>query len=87
MLISKKLQKYKSILLCVIVFILLDISVLAFNFYISHQISVDAAKINLAGRQRTLTQRITKNLLEFERAAYSAEDDHRRQLNMITFSS
>lgn len=72
MMMSKKLHKYKSILLSVIIFILLDISVLAFNFYISHQISLDTVKINLAGRQRTLTQRITKNLLEFERAYHKA---------------
>lgn len=52
----------------VIIFIVLDISVLVFSFYISYQISQSTAEINLAGRQRTLSQRITKNLLEFERA-------------------
>lgn len=65
-------KKYKSIVVSIIIFILIDISVLAFSFYISYQISQDAAEINLAGRQRTLSQRITKNLLEFERAYHKS---------------
>ncbi len=65
--LKKRLNKYKSIIFSVVIFILLDISVLVFSFYISYQISQNAAEINLAGRQRTLSQRITKNLLEFER--------------------
>jgi two-component system chemotaxis sensor kinase CheA len=63
-----RFKKYKAIMASVIVFIVLDISVLVFSFYISYQISQSTAEINLAGRQRTLSQRITKNLLEFERA-------------------
>jgi hypothetical protein len=67
-----KFKKYKTIMVSVIIFILLDISVLAFSFYITYQISQDAVEINLAGRQRTLSQRITKNLLEFERAYHKS---------------
>ncbi len=67
-------KKYKSIIVSVVIFILLDISVLIFNFYISFQISEDAAKINRAGQQRTLSQSITKNLLEFERAYHKTRD-------------
>jgi signal transduction histidine kinase len=63
-----RFKKYKAIMASVIIFIVLDISVLVFSFYISYQISQSTAEINLAGRQRTLSQRITKNLLEFERA-------------------
>lgn len=63
-----RFKKYKSIMASVIVFIVIDISVLVFSFYISYQISHDTTEINLAGRQRTLSQRITKGLLEFERA-------------------
>ena len=74
MLDSSYFKKYKNILLSVIVFIVLDISVLIFNFYISYQISEDAAKINLAGHQRTLSQQITKSLLEFERAYHKSRD-------------
>jgi hypothetical protein len=67
-----KFKKYKSIMISVAIFILLDISVLGFSFYITYQISQDAVEINLAGRQRTLSQRITKNLLEFERAYHKS---------------
>ncbi len=55
--------KYREIIWAVALFLLLDLSVLVMNFYISFQISEDALSINLAGRQRMLSQRITKSLL------------------------
>lgn len=55
--------KYREIILAVALFLILDLSVLVLNFYISYQISEDALAINLAGRQRMLSQRITKSLL------------------------
>jgi two-component system, chemotaxis family, sensor kinase CheA len=55
--------KYREIILAVALFLVLDLSVLVLNFYISYQISEDALAINLAGRQRMLSQRITKSLL------------------------
>ncbi|WP_394787034.1 ATP-binding protein [Rhodoferax sp.] len=42
---------------------LLDLGVLVVNFYTSYQISEDALAINLAGRQRMLSQRTAKALL------------------------
>lgn len=45
-------------------FVFLVISVLAINYRIADQFEQDATSINLAGRQRMLTQRITKTLLE-----------------------
>ena len=45
-------------------FIFLDFSLLAFNFWIADQVAHDAVAINLAGRQRMLTQRIAKTLLQ-----------------------
>ncbi len=71
---KRNLEKYKTVLLSVLIFVLIDLSVLVFNFYISYQISQDTIEINLAGRQQTLTQRITKNLLEFERAYHKSRD-------------
>lgn len=56
-------SKYREIILAVALFLVLDLSVLLLNFYISYQISEDALAINLAGRQRMLSQRITKSLL------------------------
>ncbi len=55
--------KYKEIVLAVALFLLFDLAVLLLNFYISLQISSDAMAINLAGRQRMLSQRMTKELL------------------------
>ena len=55
--------KYREIIWAVALFLVLDLSVLILNFYISYQISEDAQSINLAGRQRMLSQRITKSLL------------------------
>jgi two-component system, chemotaxis family, sensor kinase CheA len=55
--------KYREIIWAVALFLVLDLSVLIMNFYISYQISEDALSINLAGRQRMLSQRITKSLL------------------------
>jgi two-component system chemotaxis sensor kinase CheA len=54
--------KYRSIIISVAFFLLLDASVLVFNFYVSFQISEDAVGVNLAGRQRMLSQRMAKSL-------------------------
>lgn len=64
--------KYKNILVSIALFLLLDASVLMLNFYISFQIAEDATSINLAGRQRMLSQRMTKSLLDMD---YSSELD------------
>jgi len=88
-------SKYRSLLISILLFILLDLSVLGLNFVLSYQITEDAKAINLAGRQRMLTQRITKNLLEFQSAHRDFEPyDHivkdlNRTLNLFdsTFSA
>ncbi|HEY8939569.1 MAG TPA: ATP-binding protein [Cellvibrio sp.] len=54
--------KYKGILISVALFILLDASVMMLNFYVSFEIAEDAVGINLAGRQRMLSQRMAKSL-------------------------
>jgi len=56
--------KYRNILISIGLFLLLDASVLMLNFYISYEIADDAASINLAGRQRMLSQRMTKSLVD-----------------------
>jgi signal transduction histidine kinase len=58
--------KYREIILAVAFFLVFDLAVLVLNFYISFQISEDALAINLAGRQRMLSQRMTKALLTVE---------------------
>ncbi len=58
--------KYKNIVISIVLFLILDASVLVMNFYISFQIAEDATSINLAGRQRMLSQRMTKTLLDLD---------------------
>ena len=57
-----KLGKYRGIIISVALFLLLDASVLLFNFYVSFEIADDAVGVNLAGRQRMLSQRMAKAL-------------------------
>jgi two-component system, chemotaxis family, sensor kinase CheA len=54
--------KYRGIIISIALFLLLDASVLLLNFYVSFEISTDAVGINLAGRQRMLSQRMAKSL-------------------------
>ncbi|KQW00416.1 ATP-binding protein [Rhizobacter sp. Root1221] len=62
------LGKYREILIAVAFFLLFDLAVLVLNFYVSFQISEDAVSINLSGRQRMLTQRLSKGLFASELA-------------------
>ncbi len=53
----------RRLLTAVVLFVLLDLSILLINLWIAHQVALDAVAINLAGRQRMLSQRITKAAL------------------------
>ena len=55
--------KYRGIIISVALFLLLDASVLLLNFYISFEIADDAESVNIAGRQRMLSQRTMKSYL------------------------
>lgn len=65
------LGKYREIIIAVAFFLLFDLAVLVLNFYVSFQIAEDAVSINLAGRQRMLTQRLSKALYASELAIAS----------------
>jgi len=56
-------RKYRAIVYAVAFFLVFDLGVLILNFYTSYQITEDAVAINLAGRQRMLSQRMTKAIL------------------------
>ncbi len=58
--------KYRAIVVSIALFLLLDLGVLALNFVISSEIAGDAVNVNLAGRQRMLSQRIAKAALQIE---------------------
>jgi two-component system chemotaxis sensor kinase CheA len=69
--VQLSLGKYREIIIAVAFFLLFDLAVLVLNFYVSFQISEDAVAINLAGRQRMLTQRMSKALYASELASAS----------------
>ncbi len=52
----------------VVMFLLFDFTALALNFWLSWKIEKQAVAINLAGRQRMLSQRMTKALFQIENA-------------------
>jgi len=56
------LKKYQSIIVAIIAFLVLVISILGINVYISYQLEANSERVNLAGRQRMLSQRIAKSL-------------------------
>ena len=59
-------RRYRDIIIAVTLFIVIDLGVLVLNFYTSFQIGEDALGVNLAGRQRMLSQRMTKALLTLD---------------------
>ncbi|MCL2308668.1 MAG: ATP-binding protein [Proteobacteria bacterium] len=63
--------KYRAIFISVMLFLVIDSSILISNIYNSVKIAESAVSINLGGRQRMLSQRTTKVLL-------SLQDDIRR---------
>ncbi|EIJ41758.1 serine phosphatase RsbU, regulator of sigma subunit [Beggiatoa alba B18LD] len=58
--------KYRFVIISIALFIMIDVGVLIPNFILSSQIKQDAVGINLAGRQRMLSQRMVKVLLQLE---------------------
>lgn len=56
-------KKASSVLIPVLFFILFDCLALSINYLISFQLSANAVAINLAGRQRMLSQRMAKAIL------------------------
>ena len=59
-------SKYTTLILAIIVFIIFDMGILTMNFVVAEQIGNDTEIIDIAGRQRTLSQRITRAITEFE---------------------
>ncbi len=77
--------KYKSIVVSIALFIILDASVLLLNFYISFEIAEDAVGVNLAGRQRMLSQRMVKSLLDME-VSQDSESERREAFEELSFT-
>src|SRR5687767_15883971 len=67
------LGKYREIIIAVAFFLLFDLGVLVLNFYTSFKIDQDTVAINLAGRQRYVSQRIARTLLELDAARVAGQ--------------
>ncbi len=55
--------KYRFLVISITLFLIFDLGVLVLNFYTSGKIAQQTELINLAGRQRTLTQQMSKATL------------------------
>ena len=60
------LGKYREIVIAVAFFLVFDLAVLLLNVFISVQVTADATAINISGRQRMLSQRMSKAVLVME---------------------
>jgi signal transduction histidine kinase len=61
-------SRYRKIIFAVILFMVADSLVIAINFYNTYKADESAVSINLSGRQRMLSQRMTKVLLLTQRS-------------------
>jgi nitrate/nitrite-specific signal transduction histidine kinase len=59
-------SKYRAIIIAIVVFLMLVLGILGSNFYISYESQAHTEDINVAGRQRMLSQRIAKALFDAE---------------------
>jgi HPt (histidine-containing phosphotransfer) domain-containing protein len=66
--------RYRKIIFAVILFMVADTVVIAINFYNTYKADESAISINLSGRQRMLSQRMTKVLLLTQRSVEAGDD-------------
>jgi len=71
---SSLFGKYSVVIVTTIVFLILVLSVLGLNFYSSFQVEANAESVNIAGRQRMLSQRTAKSLLNTQELYLRGED-------------
>ncbi len=60
--LNKSNSRYRSLIIFITLFVLIIVSILSVNFYVSTRIADDANEINLSGRQRMLSQRTAKSI-------------------------
>lgn len=74
--LTTRRQSLTGLIWAVVVFVFLDAAVLALNLWTSWKVEEDAVSINLAGRQRMLSQRMAKaslQMVSFNDAAQQAQ--------------
>jgi two-component system chemotaxis sensor kinase CheA len=71
--IKVRFSKYQSIIAADALFLVVDMGVLVMNFFIAAEIKTDASSVNLAGRQRMLSQRMAKTLYQLQDRIQSSQ--------------
>ncbi len=61
--VSALIGSPRRLVTAIVLFVVLDLAILVINLWIAEQVARDAVAINLAGRQRMLSQQTTKALL------------------------
>tara|TARA_R110002050_G_scaffold1244_5_gene8734 strand:+ start:19641 stop:21146 length:1506 start_codon:yes stop_codon:yes gene_type:complete len=76
------LKKYKLIILPLGFVLILDLSLLVMNYMISAELEVASEQINIAGRQRMLSQQIIKDLalINFKLNRHESYSEHKQEL-------
>jgi sigma-B regulation protein RsbU (phosphoserine phosphatase) len=76
-------KKYQPLLISAALFLCFDLGVLIPNYIFSSLLKKDAVSINLAGRQRMLSQKMTKSLLEVKNQQEAGDSfkDSQKELN------
>ena len=75
-------KKYKLILLPLGFVVILDLSLLVINYLIAAKLEVASEHINIAGRQRVLSQQIFKDLvlIDFKLNRHESYSEHKQEL-------
>lgn len=77
-------RKYRAIIIAITLFLVCDLTVLGVNFYSSFEMTQYAISINLAGRERMLSQRMTKALLLLQTSDTPVERrQHAEELKLV----
>lgn len=80
-------SKYRAIIFAIVAFLIMVLGILGSNFYISYASQAYAQEINIAGRQRMLSQRIAKALFESEIAFLDSKaNQYKQPLEELTTS-
>ena len=86
----KSLGKYFVIIITTVLFLFCVVSILGLNFYMSYQVESNAEAVNVAGRQRMLSQRVSKSLLNSQvhlNAAIGSDDSLQSSLEELKGAS
>jgi nitrate/nitrite-specific signal transduction histidine kinase len=81
--VSALIGSPRRLVTAIVLFVVLDLAMLVINLWIAEQVAQDAVAINLAGRQRMLSQQTTKALLLTTRPTQGEDVLRSRQKRMM----